>query len=205
VQVPLFEGKERWGSLQISFKPLAASGFWGFWYHPVFKLIGFIATAGYLMYQFYLRKTLQYLDPSSVIPGRVKTMLDTLAEGVLVLDKQERIVLANEAFGTLLGQPAAGLQGVTVSKLPWTSPESESAPSSFPWMTAITAGSVQRGSALSLPKEDGSKRTVTVNCAPISGGDGKTRGALVTFDEVTVIEAKNTQLLNMLDMLKSRG
>jgi len=202
VQVPLFEGKERWGSLQISFKPLAASGFWGFWYHPVFKLIAFISTAGYLVYQFYLRKTLQYLDPSSVIPGRVKAMLDTLAEGVLVLDKQERIVLANEAFGALIGQPSSGLQGVTVSKLPWTNPESESAPSSFPWMTAITAGSVQRGSALSLPKDDGSKRTLTVNCAPISGGDGNTRGALVTFDDVTVIEAKNTQLRNMLDMLK---
>ena len=26
VQVPLFEGKERWGSLQMSFKPLAVTG-----------------------------------------------------------------------------------------------------------------------------------------------------------------------------------
>src|SRR5882672_292754 len=157
VQVPLFQGKERWGSLQITFKPLAASGFWGFIHHPVFKLIGFIATAGYLVYQFYLRKTLQYLDPSSVIPGRVKTMLDTLAEGVLVLDKQERIVLANEAFGSLLGQASAGLQGVTVTKLPWSTPESDSAPSTFPWMATMTAGAVQRGTTLSLPKEDGSK------------------------------------------------
>jgi diguanylate cyclase (GGDEF)-like protein/putative nucleotidyltransferase with HDIG domain/PAS domain S-box-containing protein len=202
VQVPLFEGKERWGNLQISFKPLAASGFWGFLHHPVFKLIAFIATAGYLVYLFYLRKTLQYLDPSSVIPGRVKAMLDTLAEGVLVLDKQERIVLANESFGSLIGRPAAGLQGTTVSKLPWSTPESDSAPSSFPWMAAITANTVQRGTALSLPGTDGGKRTVTVNCAPITGGDGNTRGALVTFDDVTVIEAKNTQLRNMLDMLK---
>src|SRR3954470_7141330 len=202
VQVPLFEGKERWGSLQIVFKPLAASGFWGFFHNPVFKLIGFISTAGYLAYVFYLRKTLQYLDPSSVIPGRVKAMLDTLAEGVLVLDKQDRIVLANEAFGVLIGQAAPSLQGVTVSKLPWTNPESESAPSSFPWMTTMSGNSVQRGTALSLPKDDGTKRTLTVNCAPITGGDGNTRGALVTFDDVTVIEAKNQQLRNMLDMLK---
>lgn len=129
-------------------------------------------------------------------------MLDTLAEGVLVLDKQERIVLANEAFGTLIGQAAHGLQGVTVTKLPWTNPESDSAPSSFPWMTTMNGNSVQRGTALSLPKDDGSKRTLTVNCAPITGGDGQTRGALVTFDDVTVIEAKNQQLRNMLDMLK---
>src|SRR5947207_5456432 len=172
VQVPLFEGKARWGSLQISFKPLAASGFWGFIHHPVFKLIAFIATAGYLVYLFYLRKTLQYLDPSSVIPGRVKAMLDTLAEGVLVLDKQERIVLANESFGTLLGQSAAGLQGTTVTKLPWTSPESDTSPAIFPWMQTMTANTVQRGVALSLPKEDGSKRTFTINCAPITGGAG---------------------------------
>src|SRR3954463_3632910 len=50
VQVPLFEGKSLWGSLQISFKPLAASGFWGFVYHPIFKLIAFVSTAGYLVY-----------------------------------------------------------------------------------------------------------------------------------------------------------
>src|SRR5688572_24862774 len=202
VQVPLFEGATLWGSLQISFKPLAASGWRGFIHHPIFRLIAFIATAGYLVYLFYLKRTLQYLDPSSVIPGRVKAMLDTLAEGVLVLDKQERIVLANESFGTLLGQSADGLQGTSVAKLPWSTPETESAPSTFPWAQSMTSGGVQRGIALSLPDGDGGKRTVTVNCAPITGGDGSTRGALVTFDDVTVIEAKNTQLRNMLDMLK---
>ncbi len=204
VQVPLFEGPTLWGSLQICFEPLAASGILGFIHHPIFKLIAFIATAGYLVYLFYLKKTLQYLDPSSVIPGRVKAMLDTLAEGVLVLDKQERIVLANEAFGALIGQSAAGLQGASVVNLPWTAPDSQLPPETFPWMESIKAGAVTRGVALSLPNSsvEGEKRTVTVNSAPITGGDGSTRGALVTFDDVTVIEAKNTQLRNMLDMLK---
>ncbi len=41
---------------------------------------------------------LKHLDPTKVIPRRVRETLDTMAEGLLVLDKDERILLANKAF-----------------------------------------------------------------------------------------------------------
>src|SRR5205814_9050816 len=41
-----------------------------------------------------------------------------------------------------------------------------------------------------------------VHCGPIFGGHGAPRGALVTFDDVTPIEKKNTQLRKTLEMLK---
>ena len=89
----------------------------------VYKGTTAIAGTGFLAYLIYLRRSLQYLDPAAVIPERVKAMLDTLAEGVLVLDQQERIVLANRAFTAAVGQPAADLTGVPASRFGWTRPQ----------------------------------------------------------------------------------
>src|SRR5687768_9712760 len=93
VRVPILQDDKQWGTLEVVFKPVSGSGFWGFLSDPLFALIGFVAVSGFIAYVVYLKKMLQHLDPSAVIPDRVKTMLNTLAEGVLVMDKQERVVL----------------------------------------------------------------------------------------------------------------
>src|SRR2546429_4860922 len=59
-QVPLFEGKERWGSLQISFKPLAASGFWGFIQDR--KSTRLNSSHGYISYAVFCLKKKKQID-----------------------------------------------------------------------------------------------------------------------------------------------
>jgi hypothetical protein len=39
-----------------------------------------------VIFYFYLGKVLRQLDPSQAIPGRVRTALDTMAEGLLILE-----------------------------------------------------------------------------------------------------------------------
>ena len=53
-----------------------------------------------------------------------------------------------------------------------------------------------------MQRAGGEVRTFMVNGAPIIDVQGKTRGALATFDDVTKIEAQNTQLQKMLNALK---
>ena len=203
VRIPVFSGEQQWGTVEMCFRPLAGEGGIPVLGSPLLRLCLFVAAAGFLAYRFYLRRSLQYLDPSSVIPERVKTMLDTLAEGVLVLDKQERIVLANQAFAAHVGEPALDLQGVNVNRFKWKRTNPDEASAELPWADAIASAQARTGAALCLDKagvED--TRTFTVNCGPIFGGDGSPRGALVTFDDVTPIEKKNTQLRKTLEMLK---
>jgi diguanylate cyclase (GGDEF)-like protein/PAS domain S-box-containing protein len=202
VQVPLFRGRERWGTVEIRFRPLGGGGAWEFINHPTFRLVTFVAVGGYLLYLVYLRRTLRYLDPSAVIPARVKAMLDTLAEGVLVLDRQERIVLANESFATTVGKRAEALLGLKAGDIQWMTVESERPPQSFPWRGVLRDGKVQRGVMLSIPSGPGRARSVSINCSPICGGDGRVRGVLATFDDVTLLEAKNAQLRETLEMLR---
>ena len=214
VQVPIFQGDKPWGGVEVCFEPLGRSGFLGFLSHPLVRLTAFVAALGFATYLFYLRRTLRHLDPTSVIPERVKAMLDTLTEGVLVLDKRERIVLANDAFLGLSGRTAEQLMGLAVSDLGWsvganadgTSPAAQ-ADAPTPWTTAIRQGESQKGVALSLRDEAGATRAVTINCSPVLAAAGGTagggvRGALLTVDDVTQIEATNSQLRDTLQTLE---
>jgi PAS domain-containing protein len=71
----------------------------------------FTAAATSLLIFIYLNKMLRHLDPSRVIPQRVRRTLDALAEGLLVLDQNDRILLANRAFAENLGKTADELSG----------------------------------------------------------------------------------------------
>ena len=58
---------------------------------------------GFGFYFLFLRRALKELDPSAVIPERVKAAFDVLAEGLLIVDNDGSIVLANQAFTELTG------------------------------------------------------------------------------------------------------
>ncbi|HYO10706.1 MAG TPA: diguanylate cyclase [Tepidisphaeraceae bacterium] len=202
VRVPILEDDKQWGTLEVVFKPLTGGGIMRWVSDPVLGLIIFIAVAGFIGYGFYLRRMLKHLDPSAVVPDRVKTMLNTLAEGVLVLDPQERVVLANDAFASTVGRSTADLQGLKVSDLQWTAPQSDEPVAEHPWTTALREGSTQTGVRLGMKDEADTPRTFRVNCTAILGGDGSRRGALATFDDVTTIEEKSARLRQMLEMLQ---
>ena len=202
VRVPIFQDDAQWGTLEVVFKPLNGTGIMRWLRDPSLSLILFVAGCGFGGYVFYLKRMLRHLDPSAVIPDRVKTMLNTLAEGVLVLDKSARVVLANDAFASTVGRSTSELQGVQVSSLQWTDPVTDKPIVDFPWSVALQKGMTQTGIRLGLRDEADTPRTFRVNCTPILGGDGSTRGALTTFDDVTTIEEKSARLRQMLEMLQ---
>jgi len=205
VSVPILNESVRWGTMEVRFPPLYPKGIMGFWAKPMVKFMAFIIPLSFVMYLFFMRKILQHLDPSSAIPGRVKSALDTMSEGVVVLDNQERIVMANATFAEKLGQSPKSLMGRKASELNWTLPNSKAPVEDYPWLTAMRKGEPSTGVALALQTGEKTSRIFMVNGAPIVDGSGKKQGALATFDDVTKVEKKNSQLQKMLNMLnKSR-
>jgi diguanylate cyclase (GGDEF)-like protein/PAS domain S-box-containing protein len=197
VQVPILSGNSRWGTVEIRFRPLSE----GILMEPVLQLIAFLSGTTLLAFTYYLKKTLRHLDPSSVIPDRVRMALDTLAEGVLVLDNDERIVLANKAFARNTGKSPDQLQGQLAPEFQWQRAIAETAVEEYPWAISIREGLAQTGVMLGLDSQEDGRRTFAVNSTPILGADGKRRGALATFDDVTSIEKKNRKLEEMLRVL----
>jgi diguanylate cyclase (GGDEF)-like protein/PAS domain S-box-containing protein len=205
VQVPIIKGDARWGTFEVSFKPEHTSLLAELWDKPIVRLLVLVVPIAFLGYCLMIKKTLRHLDPSAVVPERVKVALDSLVEGVVLMDHQERIVLANKAFEKTVSHSKESLMGQKVSDLSWAHAGSRDHVKDFPWQQALRDGASQAAVPLKLQSEKGGARTFMVNGAPILDGTGKTRGALATFDDVTLIEKKNTELQNTLNALeKSR-
>jgi diguanylate cyclase (GGDEF)-like protein/PAS domain S-box-containing protein len=200
VQVPIYNGNTHWGTVEIRFSPLGETQ------SPLRNsftaVLAFVGIVGFLTYVLFLRHALRELDPRSVIPERVRAALDVLAEGLLLVDLKERIVLANAAFARKLGQPPDVLLGRKASELGWEPPVDDDADAEWPWLQAIRGGDVPTGAQLRLRTALKEVYTFTVNAAPITGPEGKVRGALATFDDVTELERKNEDLKGTLKQLE---
>jgi len=201
VHVPIWADEKEWGSVEVRFRPLKQDGILGFLHDPGLHLVVAVAFTCFLLYLFYLRKMLRHLDPSKVVPKRVRSALDTLAEGLLVMDKDERIVLANRSFAATVGQSPDQLQGRRASTLPWLAGASEAAasPGTYPWLHAIKAQTRQTGVMLGLNGSGKAPRVFMVNSSPVLGDGGKIRGALASFEDVTPLEESKVELRKSKD------
>lgn len=193
--VPIWAGDTQWGQVELRFEPLAGKGILGFILQPISLLIGFMSFCCFFLFFFYLRKMLKHLDPSQAIPDRVRSALDTMAEGLLVLDAKQNIVLANEAFAALVDIPAGSLLGRKASVFPWCDIEDrELAWTEFPWTRTLKEGETQRNKSIRLNIPNDKSRTFQTNCSPVLTANEKVGGVLISFDDITELEEKETQL-----------
>jgi diguanylate cyclase (GGDEF)-like protein/PAS domain S-box-containing protein/putative nucleotidyltransferase with HDIG domain len=199
VQLPILQNGRQWGVVRVCFRASQSTDVFG---GPGFRFILFVGAGAFGCFSLYLKRVLRHMDPSSVIPGRVRAILDSLAEGVIVLDRGGRIVMANEAFAKATGRDADALQGRSASDIHWTQPDGGAALSELPWQPTLTTGETCRGVPLGLDEPGTGRRTFMVNAAPILGVDGSRRGAMATFDDVTSVEDMNGKLRNTLELLQ---
>ncbi len=195
VRVPIWAGEQKWGQLELRFKALNAGGLRGVFDNPMIRLVVFIGLLCFVAFYFYIGKVLRHLDPSKAIPGRVRSALDTLAGGLLVLDHKEQIVLANKSFAALLEKRPEDLLGYRAGDLPWIDTQDNPLDKSErPWVQALDRGEAQtkRILRLRLPGIEGF--TFSINCSPVLGAGGKYAGVLVSFDDVTQLEKKEIEL-----------
>ena len=193
IQIPLWSGERRWGQLEMRFRPMLAPGLRGVLEVPGLMLGVFLFLLCAVAFDLYLRRVLRHLDPSRAIPGRVRAALDTLTEGLLVLDRNERVVLANQSIAQILGKPAEALTGVHARNIGWLSTHSAPA-TELPWRAALEEGRVQRNAQIRLRSAAGGLRTFLVNCSPVLGAGAKPGGVLVSLEDITELEKKEIEL-----------
>ncbi len=187
--VPIWAEQRRWGQLEMRYKPLISPGIRGVVEWPGVGLMALITSMCLVAFYFYLGRVLRQLDPSRAIPGRVRAALDTLTEGLLVIDRSQHIVLANESFARLLGKPPEALVGTDVAALPWTV-----AAADYPWTRALRDAEVQRNQTIRLKDSAGAVRTFLLNCSPVLGSGNTPGGVLVSLEDITELEKKEVEL-----------
>jgi diguanylate cyclase (GGDEF)-like protein/PAS domain S-box-containing protein len=195
VQVPLSNGDQPAGRIEIVFRSFADAGRWFGSSSTLLMFVGFIGGAGFAGYNLLLSRALRELDPGRAIPERVKAAFDTLAEGVLIIDDEGRVLLANQAFSEKILGNAAPELGSEADDLPWLSPiSSPLAPNLLPWRMALEDGGPVLDTAMAIRNRDGELHRLIVNAAPIVDGEGATRGVIATFNDVTAVHRANEQL-----------
>ncbi len=193
VQVPILAGKEKWGTVEIRFTPVDSGGMFGIVGDPHVRLILFVSVVCYVVIYFYLVRMLRHLNPSKAVPGHVRSAFDTLAEGLLILDKQGRIVLANHAFASTLDRTSDQILGLDASELPWSVDEDRPA-ASYPWEQVFRGVASEPRAMLRLTVGKTDTRTFMATCSGIRGHDGKVRGALVSLDDITQLKQQEVDL-----------
>ncbi|HKQ28495.1 MAG TPA: ATP-binding protein, partial [Burkholderiales bacterium] len=193
--VPILAGRERWGQLEMRFTPLKGEGWLAAFNFPGLLLILFTGALTSVAFYLYLGRVLRHLDPSKAIPGRVRAALDTLTEGLLVIDRKQNIVLANRSISALLRKSAEELVGLNINAIPWISTETMPYESgSYPWVLALEEGAVQRDGMIRLKDPEAKLHTFMFNCSPVVATSGKPGGVLISFEDITQLEENKVAL-----------
>ena len=196
VTVFIWEGDTKWGQVELRFSPLVDEGWVRMVTGPNTQLVLFMALLSFVGFYFYLGKMLKQLDPSQAVPERVRSALDTMAEGLLVLDNKEQIMLANRAFATLLSTTPEALLGRRVGEFPWSSADGDALElDTHPWHRALISGEAKKNQRVRLTLPDNTRLTLMINCSPVIGSGGKNVGVMVSFDDVTQLEETEIELL----------
>ena len=199
IEVPVWSGSQPWGRVEFRFQPLTQPGIAGVLELPWLRLALACAVFCFIAFHLYLGRVLRHLDPSSAIPGRVRSALDTLTEGLLVIDQQRNIVLANQALTRILGRSHEQLMGTPAAAIAWLDESSQPLAVAPPWERALESGEVQRDRTLRLLAADASLRTFTVNCSPVLGTNGRPGGVLISLEDITQLELSKTELKTARD------
>jgi diguanylate cyclase (GGDEF)-like protein len=107
--------------------------------------------------------------------------------------------LINDSAAQAIGKPSDQLVGQLLDDWPWQQPDDWQPP----WTTTLHSGLKLSDQALRLELENGETRVLVASCATVGNAEDGVRGVLVTLDDMTAIEQKNTDLAMTLQELRS--
>lgn len=203
VVVPLNAAQGRWGQLEVGFRSPWPTTLLGWLKQPTVQLVSVLSLASFLAFYLYLRRVLQHLDPSKAIPERVRVAFDTLTEGLLVLDLEGQILLANSAFRSFHPDASAVLLGRSIDQMDWLIQGLRDDDGLPPWRRVLVLNDPILGVHVDLTQANGKPRRALLNCAAIRDAAGNVRGALVTLDDITALDQANAKLRAAMSELKA--
>lgn len=201
VRVPIFAKGLSWGELEIRYTAVSPQSLVDWLRTPLVALALIVVPVGFLAFYLYIRRSLQYLDPSAAIPDRVRVAFDALTEGVTVIDQAGRIMLHNKAFHQLNPSSDSNMMGKRLSDIPWLAGACEATTPPWEYVLQNQVNAEERLFNISTLEYGLSK--VIVRASPIKDAKDKQRGCMVTFYDVTELHQTNEKMRTALDALES--
>jgi len=191
VRMALFSPQGQWGFVELVFEPmsLTESIFRGG--SEFLKIVLLVSFAGFIGYFFFLKKVMRELDPEQVLPDRVRSALDSLSDGLLIIDHNGVIMFSNQALAKRIGINARQLTGKELATLDWVVVGKGE---QLPWSAVLDGSKAVIEQALDLRVGHHQLYRFVVNATPILGSGDDVRGVMITFNDISELEKKNTEL-----------
>jgi signal transduction histidine kinase len=190
--IPLSQdGVGEWGQIEIAFTPLDSGKWYSFLENPLLKLLAFAACCGFITFRIFLRMVLKNLDPSRAVPRRVREALDILTEGLMIVGLDGRILLANNAMAKTVDKNADALVGQKAGQFQFVRVDGVE---EMPWIECGRSQLPISGTTVHFVDSAKINRIFKINCSPLFGTEGKVRGVMVSFDDVTTLEQNKIEL-----------
>ncbi len=186
--VPVFVAGKKFGNLEVAFAPIG--GFLGLNHWAPAWLLVVLVPGCLIQFSFFLKKTLESLDPNGAVPKHVRDTFDRLVVGVMLVDVRDRIILMNRLFTSAVGFEDDQMVGKNPSSIEWIRDDTRQ---EFPWAESKRTGEMVSGRILHL-QVAGRRLTFNVNSTPIIGS-----GVMITFEDITQLEENKIELAKARD------
>ncbi|TWU22206.1 Response regulator PleD [Novipirellula galeiformis] len=168
----------------------------------IFQLVAFFIVGGVAAYTLLVVRLFGSFEITQVVTDRVRQSLDALAEGLVITDEANRIVLANRSFCDTVGRSAEKLVGRKLDSLKWVCSRSATH-EDFPWTRAMHTQTRLVDQLMRYQHPNGSYRFLAINASPIEATKADSGGVLATFRDVTAVEEHRAEVEQLLQMLRN--
>ena len=199
IVVDILANNRDWGKMEIVFRAQQQSWLSSLFGFP-FGLIGFLTGGLTLLTWIVLGRTFKYLNPTNVVPTRVRSALDSLSGGLVLMTNDGEIAHANKSFSDIVQHANQAILGKKLNDFNWNIPEDGR--SVYPWDKCQTIKSAVSGEVVESDMAEGVTQKYMVNAAPIYGSEKTPRGVLVSFEDVTALEAKKAELAKIIQTVR---
>ena len=184
ISATLFRLQQPWGNVDFYYStpPQRDNNY------QVFVASSLAIAFNLLVFALILRRSLSVLDTTKVVPTRVRNTLNTIPDGVVIVDGEGRIIVANDAFQNSTGIKTQDVIGSSLETIPFTPMDS-----CLPWTDPEKSTKTRNGvkAFLRLPEGD---RFFTVGCSPIFDAQERHAGNLVSFQDITELEHQKRKI-----------
>jgi PAS domain S-box-containing protein len=139
---------------------------------------------------------------------RQRSLVEAMAEGMVVQDQDDRILLCNEAAPRILGLTRNQLLGLDSLDPRWQAVTRDGSilqAGEHPSLQALRTGRPQRDVLMGVHKADGSRAWLSVNSEPLlREGEARPYATVTTFNDITALVEAEDRLLRLNSELEQR-
>ncbi|GEN78057.1 ATP-binding protein [Chryseobacterium hagamense] len=118
----------------------------------------------------------------------LQTILDTVGEGIAIMDEKENIIYTNKRSREIFKSEETGLHALTVGKPEWNNRRLDGSPlpaEEHPLAVALLSGAPVSNYEFMASDHKGNGMYLCLNAAPVTDKEGKVTGAIGSFSDIT--------------------